>query len=261
MKELSEKSKATFHFYPDNRENNLRSYIPSIRPYLLYNFFLENEKMFYKKAWMYHDSDIIFRKVPKFKNIDTSRQIFMSDTRSYLDSNYIRGKSKELFNEMCEIVGIESKLVIENDKNAGGAQYVFGGEAIVGAFFWKKVMNDCVNLFDHMRDTATEYSPKHPIQAWTADMWAVAWNLWLLGYQTGLSKELNFAWPIHGLQDWENNKILHNAGVVAEDKHLFFKGDYTTRTPFDDNFDHLEKTYCSYKYVEEIEETKTSLFR
>jgi hypothetical protein len=259
MEALSKSSKAKFYFYPDHRTQEQKKYIPTIRPFLLNKFFLENEKLFYKKAWMYHDCDIIFRELPKFKNINNSNKIYLSDTRSYLDSNYIKGKSPLLFKEMCNIVGIDPKLVSENDSNAGGAQYVFGGQAIVGAFFWSKVLNDCVKLYEHMNSTINEYSPEHPIQSWTADMWAIAWNFWLMGYNVEISRELNFAWPVHGLHDWENNKILHNAGVLSDDKHLFFKGNYITKTPFEESFDYIDKTYCTYKYVEEIQETKKSL--
>lgn len=256
---LSETTKAKFFFYEDKRDAFLKSYIPSIRPYLLKQFFLQYPKRFHNKAWMYHDCDIIFRALPKIKGVNATKIIHLSDTASYLDSGYIKSKSPDLFKELCKIVRVRPDVVVENDNRCGGAQYVFGGQAIVGAAFWDKVMNDSVYLFKHMEATKAKYCPEHPIQSWTADMWAILWNLWYMGYQTEISSELSFSWPVDNISNWENHKILHNAGVTVKDNHLFFKGRYIDHDPFNEMFENIDKNYLSYKYVQEILETKQSL--
>lgn len=254
--ELQKKTKARIFFYEDNRANIYKSYIPSIRPFLLKRFFSENQDWIKGQMWMYHDSDILFREVPVIDEKFKYGNVYVSDTSSYLNSKYIKSKSEKLFLEMCEIVRISPRMVEENDSNAGGAQYLFNSNVRAYSRFWDKVMKDSVALYKHMENTKQEYSPEHPIQSWTADMWAVLWNLWLTGYKTEVSPELEFSWPTQGINQWEKTKIFHNAGVSGNDKHLFYRGDFMNKFPFDENFDFVDSKYCSIKYVEEILNTK-----
>jgi hypothetical protein len=248
-------TKATVIAYEDNRTPQEMAYIPSIRPYILKRFFEENQ-ILNNSPWMYHDSDVLIRELP---DMDLSQRcVYVSDTRSYLDSQYIKSKSPELFTRMCNIVKISPALVENNDVNCGGAQYVFSNVNL-NASFWDKVMKDSLNLFSFMQKTAQIYSPEHPIQSWTADMWAILWNLWVSGYETKVSDELSFSWATCGISQWDRHKIFHNAGVGAEDTELFFKGAYIDKFPFNEDLSHVSKNTCSFKYVEEILDVKKNL--
>jgi hypothetical protein len=254
--ELKNKTIAKIFYYPDNRDIDHKKYLPTIRPFLLRQFFLDNPNHFHNKPWMYHDGDIIFRKLPKIKGLRTSNKIYVSDTRSYLDSGYVKSKSKELFLEMCKIVKIRPELVEGNDINCGGAQYVFGGKCGMGAYFWDKVYDDCLNLYNFTNGTIHQYSPLHPIQAWTADMWAVIWNMWLMGFKTEISRELSFSFATDNISNWLKHNIFHNAGVLANNTYLFYKGNYINKLPFNEDFSYISRNHCSFKYVEEIMEIK-----
>lgn len=201
---------------------------------------------------MYLDPDVLFTKKIKFGSILKNSTIYLSDTRSYLGIDYIKSKSPELVGNMASIVGIDPKEILKNDKEAGGAQYIFKN---IDYKFWEKVEIDCVNLYEYMNDTKRIYMPHHPIQSWTADMWAVLWNLWSLQRETKIVKLLDFAWATDGYSHLANVNILHNAGIVDQ-KDCFNKGHYLNASPFFRDYSKMNKIMASYRYVEEIINTQ-----
>lgn len=240
--------KSRFYIYKDDRDD--LSYSSSMRPHILKKFFKEH-KEYENKTFFYIDPDIIFREKINFSNIETNDTWYVSDTRSYIDSKYIIGKSEKLFNEMCRIVKIDPKIVLDNDNNAGGAQYLMKN---LNYDYWEKVENDSVELFKHMKNTENIYTPEAPIQSWTADMWAVLWNAWLFGHKTKIIKRLDFSWATDPIKKWNDRNIYHNAGAVKDDGKLFIKTKYQ-KSPFNQKIRCSDK-YCSYKYLIEIKETE-----
>ena len=96
-----------------------------------------------------------------------------------------------------------------------------------------------------MSNTSNEYNPKHPIQKWTADMWAVIWNAWRDGHTTKIVKAMDFLWATDSKTKYKENKTIsmyHNAGVT-EQKNLFYKGAYVTRSPFHDDLSYVDQNY------------------
>lgn len=251
---------AKVYFYADRRKN--KKYIPSIRPHILKQFFEEHRIM---DRWMYHDSDIIFTERPDFSSLDVDYDcVFVSDsgTRSYLDSQYIKSKSEVLFVQMCDKVGIDYSFVESQDSNVGGAQYLFN--FVPSSLFWNKIERDCNTLWELM--TEGDYGSQikngtipHPIQAWTADMWAVLWNIWLGSSVTRVSRELDFCWPMEPIAN--KKKIFHNAGVDGSQKDLFYKAAFIDKSPFGVNFENVNPRSCSRLYVDEIKDTCVNLQR
>ena len=242
------KSKCSFYVYNDDRTDHI--YSSSTRPNILKKLFRDRPEL-EKEAIFYLDPDVIFRKKIRFNDLEKNDMWYLSDTRSYIDSKYIKGKSEELFEKMCAVVGIESKVVEENDLNAGGAQYLMKN---VTAEFWEKVEKDSLELYKLMINTQKEYNPDSPIQAWTADMWAVLWNAWLAGHETKIIKRFDFMWATDPIEKWEKLSIYHNAGAVTSDGGLFAKTEYQS-SPFNQEIKCSDK-YCGVKYVEEIKETE-----
>jgi len=254
IKFISE-TKANVVLFPDNRTPESRSYISTIRPYLL--------KLFFKSVgrhidddFFYHDSDILFSSLPNFNLLLKKKKLMVSDTISYIGAKYITSKGEGLLEEMCLIVGIDPKLVIKNEKKSGGAQYLIPKSFKMSNGFWDKVEKDSYNLYSVMNATAHKYNPSHPIQAWTADMWALLWNFWLGGLDSLITKELDFSWPTYSINDWDKFNIFHNAGVTPDRTELFFKGNFISTSPFDANHDNVSNVYLSYKYLEAIFEAK-----
>jgi len=242
------KLKSTFYILEDDRKD--LSYSPSLTANVLKKFFsmypnAQDEKFFYV------DPDVIFTKKMKFNGLDSNDTWYLSDTKSYLGVNYIKGKSEKLFQEMCDIVGIDPKIVEENDKNAGGAQLFLKNTT---PEFWEKVETDSIKLHTHMKKTANVYTPKAPIQAWTSEMWALLWNAWLSGHKTKIIKRFNFTWATDPIEKWDSTSIYHNAGAVADDGSYFLKTKYQT-SPFNEKIK-CGKKYCSYNYLKEIKETE-----
>ncbi len=203
--------------------------------------------MFKYDEFLYIDSDIIFRELPNYSLL--GHHCWVSDTISYIGGEYVLSKSWKLLKNMCAIVGISPELVLLRNKHSGGAQYVMRD---IDSNFWRKVEKDAINLYLYMEPYSDKKVPGG-IQSWTADMWAVLWNLWLRELECKVSPELDFCWPRDPLSRWEACKILHNAGVTPKEKdNLFYKGDYINVNPVGSRFDYVDSTRCSIKYVDII---------
>lgn len=233
----------------DTRKGQV-DYSSTLRPHILAKYFTMNPDVC-KNAYLYMDPDVVFTKQPDYQHLLNDNIWYLSDTRSYIDSNYIKSKSSLLFREMCNIVGISPEAVEAQDDNAGGAQYLMKN---LTAEFWMKVERDAELLYRYMISTEKLYSPEHPIQSWTADMWAVLWNAWLSGYQTKIVKDLDFCWATDLIIQWEDTGIYHNAGAVVDDGNLFLKTKHQV-SPFNKDLK-ASDVYCSFNYVKEIREAE-----
>ncbi|WP_142683048.1 galactosyltransferase-related protein [Chitinophaga polysaccharea] len=256
---IDHQNKAQFFFYEDTRVD--RNYIPSMRPHIIKKHFgacpfLNDANIFY------HDSDIIFRKLPDWKELCDGNTWYVSDTSSYLSVEYIKGIGDIVFQEMCEVLNMNRGLISSNSKKAGGAQYVLKR---VNYQFWNKVESDCEKLFKHLIDNKERYediychnigidkSSYRPIQDWCADMWAILWNGLHFGFNVEISGELDFCWPTDPLERWNETKILHNSGVTESmSDTYFYKGGFYNTTPYDVPLTHVTSEKCTIKYVEAI---------
>lgn len=251
---------AEFYVYPDKRQN--KDYISSIRPNILKQHFsaypeLENEIIFY------HDSDVLFSRIPELDTSYNHEICYVSDTRSYLDSKYIKNNSSyDVFKSMAEIVGISTKTICDNDQHAGGAQYVLKG---INSYFWDKVERDSQMLYSLLKDynrslwihnfktKGTYRCSINGIQAWCADMWAVLWNLWYFNKNVEIHPEMNFSWPDSPIENWKKNSMLHYSGEQNNEELSFKKTKYVHFPPWHDEsiFKIPDKT-CSYEVTQSI---------
>jgi len=257
---------AQFFVYEDLRKSP--KYTSSIRPNILRQHFekfpdLESHSIFY------HDSDILFSRIPEIPDIPENMTCYVSDTRNYIDSDYIKkAGSNLLLKQMAAIVGVKYEVIENNKDNSGGAQYVLKG---INADFWQKVEKDCESLFITMQDfnkkkweielaeNGTYKSEKKGIQAWCADMWAVLWNLWFLNKKVEIHSELDFSWPFSPINEWTTKPILHYSGNIRDNKIHFKKTDYINFEPwYDDSIFSIPKSNCSFKILEWIKIGKES---
>jgi len=249
LKIVFEETKTQYFVYDDTRIDV--KYPSSLRPHILKKYFKENPKI--SNTYLYIDPDLLFSKKIDFTPFIKGKTWYLSDTKSYIDSKYIKSKGIGLFYMMTDTVCINPYIVEENDDNAGGAQYLMKN---IDDKFWEKVEKDSEDLYIKMQSTVDMYNPQHPIQSWTSDMWAVLWNAWALGHKTKIIPEFNFSWATDSIDKYENLNFFHNAGVFNQE-NLFNKTKYQ-QTPFNSDFSHVSKDFCSYKYVEEIGETKNN---
>lgn len=242
--------KSKFHLYSDNRTD--KSYSASTKPWLMGQYFKEfpEESKF---TYIYLDPDVIFLKPINWHRFTNDDIWYESDTCSYLNSRYIKSKGEQLFVEMCDIVDIPTELVIENDLNCGGAQYVTKNNKFE---IWNEIEKVSVTLYNHMINTSEKYKPEkeiYPIQAWTAEMWATNWVLWKHGIKTKCDNNLDFHWANHKNTELKFD-IYHNAGVTENDGKYFSKTAYQ-KSPFNKELKGGIDT-ISYKYIEEIKDTE-----
>jgi len=258
---------ANFFTYIDEREEP--KYTSSVRPNILSQHFKLYPELS-QEVIMYHDSDILFSRIPQINNLYEDEVCYVSDTRNYLDINYIRATSNEnLLDEMLGIVGLTKEKLIQENEETGGAQYILKG---ITADFWEKVEVDSENLYVAMTDFnrklwEKEYpeekdfrSKKRGIQAWCADMWAVLWNLWLEDKPVQIHSEMEFSWPYSPIKDWNRLAIQHYSGNIEDKSKFFKKTEYLNYTPwYDTNLDVIPNISCSYEILKLIKARRVEL--
>jgi len=247
-----------FFFYKKTPCDNY-GYIPILRPDILEQHFLRFPDLS-SEAIFYHDSDIIFRELPDFNKLLNDKIWYFSDTASYIGSNYIKSKSIDLFESMCNISGVSKDLVEKNESNSGGAQYLMKD---VDYLFWRDVKFVSLDLYKYMSERENterqalsdeELKTYNPIQKWCADMWAVFWCGLKRGAEIRISEELSFSWgSTQGQKEWNKHKIYHNAGVVSnQGGKVFYKGEFIDKSPFDSDFSEIDSNHNTYNYVQAI---------
>lgn len=240
-----------FFFYDDTRET--KKYISSIRPHILEKHF-RNHPELKNEAIFYHDCDILFTgRIDFSKFTQDDNTWYLSDTTSYIGYNYIISKGQNVFDKMVEIVGIDPQLVIKNQENSGGAQYILKG---IDADFWADVYRDSENLFYEITQLNNEIKRDNPeyheLQIWCADMWALLWQGWKRGFNTKIDPELSFSWGTSPISEWDKHKIYHNAGVTSGDNGQFYKYLYRNQLPYYEKLD-LKNEQCNYNYYKFLE--------
>ena len=243
-----------FFFYNDTRTD--KSYIPSIyfnmmKQHIVARPEIQNDILFT------HDSDTIFTKKPDFSSMcnDHDKAWYLSDTKFYINYDYIQQKGNETYLKMCEIVGIDKLIPKLMNNNSGGAQYLIKD---TNYEFWDKVERDSIALYAYFNSVEHLYQLKHvgdyPIQKWTAGMWSYLWNAWYFGHETLVDKRMDFGWVTNHISDVEKYCMLHNAGVTEDRKDLFYKGKFINELPYNKDII-VNKDNASYYYWQEICET------
>jgi hypothetical protein len=239
-----------FFFYNDTRED--KSYLPGVYFDLLKHYVKNND--LHDKVLFLHDSDIVFTKNVDFSGMIDDDIWYMSDTNSYINYNYIKQKGDQVYQDMCNIVGIDRRIPKLMNSNSGGAQYIIKNSTYE---YWDKVEKDSIKLYKHFCDTEYLHVKKHdhdyPIQKWTAGMWSLLWNAWLFGHETKVDRRLDFGWSTNHISDVQKYSILHNSGVLSNENKMFFKTDYLNKLPYGDDLD-IDKEKASYYYWNEVQD-------
>jgi len=184
-----------FFFYNDTRTD--KGYQPSIYFNLMKQHIAARTEI-QDDVLFLHDSDIVLTKPPKFDDMIRGNGWYLSNTKFYINYDYIIGKGEHIYKKMCEIVGIDTLIPKLLNNNSGGAQYIVKNTTYE---FWDKVEKDSINLYKYFCDTEHLHVKKseydYPIQKWTAGMWALLWNAWLAGHETIVDERLDFGWVLN----------------------------------------------------------------
>jgi hypothetical protein len=253
------------HYFVDERVK--KHYIPSIKPFLISKWIQSNPE--HGKLFFLHDADIIFRDLPNFEELLNDNTCYLSDTIGYIGYDYImdccgRYEQKhpntekgQLISEMSEVIGVDVDIIKDNQKNSGGGQYLIKNS---NCELWDKIYKDSIKLYDQMLNYQKRF-PINPgqIQFWTAEMWALLWNLWMYGFETKITDEMSFSWATDDIKKYEQHPILHMAGVTDNLKTTkFYKGDYINIDPIlkmrenPNHFDYINKDSSTIKYMENM---------
>lgn len=253
-------------------------YIPLLRPYVLKRHFDEHPDL-KEKAIFYHDSDIVFTKYFDFSPYLDDDICYLSDTKSYINSDYFDSKDKDVKPEMIEaykqidvldtcakMLGIDRQICEKNKDVSGGAQYLLKN---IDADFWADVYRGCIIIRNylayHMNGINRRFfsDENKGFQSWCADMWSVLWNLWKRDMTTATPPEFDFAWATDDIEKWSRVNIYHDAGGGPHEPTLFNKRSLpyvnNERTPFLDTFS-VNPQKCSYLYTKEIEKVRDKYY-
>lgn len=242
-----------FFFYPDTRVD--QTYVSSIRPNTLKKHFKQFPELV-DDTIFYHDCDILLTNPFNYEKFIKDDIWYLSDTTSYISSEYIKSKGYNIFEEMCKIIDIPPKEVIRRERisgGSGGAQYIMKN---ITHLFWHKVEIDSTLLFKYFINKAEQCDKQdyHSIQMWTADMWAVLWNAWLFGHKTIVHEDLNFAWPSQSYDAIDRLNLYHNSGVTEEQQRFFRKTDFKYRLPYGADLTVSDRV-SNYFYWEWVQKT------
>jgi hypothetical protein len=232
-----------FFFYEDNMGEC--NYPPAIQSYMLEQHFREHPYL-KDDAIFFHDCDFLFTKYFDFSPYLNDDTWYFSDTISYIGANYIKSKSEEVLDRMCSVIGIDRKLVEDNQENSGGAQKLMKN---IDHEYWAEVYKNSRNLYDELVKMSSLKKEGDPygIQVWTASMWSELWTAWKLGHEVRVPDEFDFCWATCPISSWDTHYFFHNAGVQDENQGMFFKADYIDSYPFNEEID-VNKDRCSYNY-------------
>lgn len=236
---LGDKYGVEVHVY-DDMDDWL--YIPSVKPYL-WSKYLQEDSSRENDSYFYLDGDVIFREIPEV--IPNKDIWYGSDCGRYLSIDYIESTGNGIFEEMCNIVGVNPNKIRASNPTSG-AQWVISNPTYE---YWHKVYKDS-NLLYRYLSKQTDSS----IQKWTAEMWAQLYNVYLFGKTSQNHAELDFTWATDPVDKYYETKMLHNAGVTSEKEGMFFKGKYNQDSPFRDDLSFIDTSKASIKYVEAIKE-------
>lgn len=248
-------------------------YIPILRPHILWQHF-EAYPELKNSTIIYTDSDILWLKSLNINHLIDDNINYVSDASSYLNYSYFESKyndvlpnkleeakSVDFLKQVCDIVGIDKQIVIDNNNNTGGVQYILKN---IDSNFWKKVEEDVLKIRVHLLEINRNYFKDEDsgIQSWCADLWAVQFNLWFFNRESKTVKELDFAWSTDPISKIDTYPILHNAGIVSETGNgypAFYKGKYHMGTdPTKDPYlqvilnNEESKKYCTWYYTNKL---------
>lgn len=238
----------SFNFYADTRDH--KDYIPSIKQNLLSQHLrvfteLQREVLFLV------DSDICFTRPLKIDHLLDDNIWYVSDTIGYIGYDYILSKGRDVLDTMLNVSGMSESVVKSNIGGSGGAQYLFKNVT-------PEYLDDVIDMSHKLWTEITSLNNKkvqddpdyHPIQIWTAEMWALLWVAWKKGQMTVVAPELDFCWATDHRDQWNVKPIYHGAGVTTETKGHFYKGLYTqTFPPLDLEIDPTRACYHYYNIL------------
>jgi hypothetical protein len=267
---------AEFHFYKDEQghlNHYLSVYIPVLRPFTLWKHFKKFPELS-NKAIFYCDSDILFTKEFNINNFIDDKVCYLSNTNSYINANYFESKIKDVLPDKLEeyknrdvlaeimsLIGLDKQVAIDNNEHSGGAQYLLKN---VDAYFWNKVMNDCILIKTYLERVNKQFfeNESKGFQSWCSDMWSVLWNIWLRDQEAKVVPEMDFAWSTDPISRLTTANILHNSGLTSNEYKgwkAFYKGKYhsgadPTKDPHLDEVLESEETkkYCNWHYANEL---------
>lgn len=230
--------------FGDYRTNEQKNYIPSVRPYLWFNF-LEKYPEYQNETFVYLDSDVVVTSLEAF-NVDvTENKWFGSDTPGYLDYTYLSSvkNSDMVINEMIKAHGDVSLDFIKSlDRKTPGAQWVIKNPS---KEYWEDVFTKSVDIYKATTSLDTD------LQVWTAEMWSQVWTMEKYQIEPIVSDKMKFSFATDELND---NFIIHNAGVASKDNKegLFFKGDFLQQPKESDLI--TNEKYAQSIYIKKIKE-------
>ena len=101
IKLMTHYNSVRFFFYNDTRTD--KGYQPSVyfnlmKQHILARPEIQNDVLFL------HDSDIVLTRPPKFDDMMAGNAWYLSDTKFYINYNYIQDKGDYIYKEMCKII-------------------------------------------------------------------------------------------------------------------------------------------------------------
>ncbi|BDD39654.1 PqqD family protein [Streptococcus ruminantium] len=253
---LQEKYGITYHYFEDDRPNH--QYPTSIRPYLWYQFLKKYPHM-EKETFFYIDTDIIFREMVDFDKIPVSAHQWYGAHSPTVKASFLRSKHPFYLQGLQTILNVTDEELEWTETSPAGAQWLLAQPT---AAFFHEMYVQCERIYDFLLTMEKLQLPLEEEEKldrygkWLTDMWCLAWMAPKYGITVHTSTELNFSWPVRPANEWNDYKILHNAGVLSKDEPAFYKTEWKNIPPFFFKHDKVSPELGSIHYVKAIQAVK-----
>ena len=220
------------------------NYSPAVKPYLLWQFFKDNQYL-ESSQWMLLDCDVILNKPPELDK----GTVWVSDCSGYMDSKYLDSCGYTT-KDFADYLNIDVDVIDRIDANIGGAQYVFDN---IPHQVWEWSYNSLYGFRKRISEANKTGTNPNGFQRWASEMFTNIYSLSLNGCTIRHSKQLEFNFATDSIEDVK--PIIHNAGVTDSNPlGLFKKGDYTYFEPPNDL--EINENYVSYLYYNAVKDRK-----
>lgn len=225
--------------WPDWPRDN--SYNGAMKPWLIGKYLQAHPKLIFD-AHTVIDPDVIPTRV--FHQMTPTRNIvYGTDTDSYTGPGYL--KSKEVFDDLCQIVGVDPDYAAEFP--GVGAQLTWSG--LSGAW-WQSVAKLSIEAYHFMNRHHSD------VQKWCAEMYVTHLCLIRDGYIPTKALGMAMVWANGPAHQWDTAAFYHNAGVTEHNPNDFCKLDFKSTQPFGKAISTSPES-ASRKYVEYIRKAES----
>lgn len=208
---------ARWHFFPDDRPEDERTYNAAMKPRLVGRHLSEHRESVNRRHLILDPDVLVIREPVEGWESIPSQSASLTD--SYAGSRYLAEKGA--LGYLCSLVGLKPTAFV-----GAGAQYLIQG---LPSGFWHEVARLSKKSYREMTDNAEKYrgtaDPDYAVQAWCAEMYMTQLLSMAIGWPFTPDPHMEFIWADSPAREWQRPGVtfFHDAGVPEPNGRDFCK--------------------------------------